>query len=98
ALARAGPAPARPGRPERPRRARLLGQYLPLGTPNMTEEGLSHKVAATPAFSYYSDEHLLVHNTSKTHAFLLSWANATACSSDRARPAAQAVAKAWPSS
>src|SRR5262249_48140525 len=39
-LARPGPTPAHAGRSDRPRRARLLGQFLPLGTPNMTEEGL----------------------------------------------------------
>jgi hypothetical protein len=45
AVARAGPTPARSGRPDRPRRARLPGRHLPLGAPDMTDEGLVGKGA-----------------------------------------------------
>src|SRR5260221_14745936 len=34
-----GAAPARAGGPDRPRPAGVLGQHLPLGAPNITEEG-----------------------------------------------------------
>src|SRR5262249_16920867 len=45
ALAPPGPAPARPGCPHRLRRARLPGGHLPLGAPNMTDEGHTASVS-----------------------------------------------------